>query len=211
MLLYRYIYNVYFHDTDDKNLDIKAEYKPEWLTLEKTGNKSAVLKGKALEAGEYVVVLTVSDGETETHQEYTIVVEESLNASWQTLGERAFSQIGFGFIFGTCSYDGDVYTFCPEADSRCVILTEFATSLEVAKSNVFHDELVDCLGEFRTINYWQNPSADLMPHITAADVTTSTPASVHDQIKEITVPASGATPATVVTIDHVMGVFYDKY
>ena len=109
-----YIYNVYFHDTDDKNLDIKAEYKPEWLTLEKTGNKSAVLKGKALEAGEYVVVLTVNDGETETHQEYTIVVEESLNASWQTLGERAFSQIGFGFIFGTCSYDGDVYTFLYE-------------------------------------------------------------------------------------------------
>ena len=107
--------------------------------------------------------------------------------------------------------NGDVYTFCPETDSRCVILTEFATSLEVAKSNVFHDELVDGLGEYRTINYWQNPSKDLMPHITAADVATSTPASVHDQVKEITVPASGQTPATVVTIDHVMGVFYDKY
>lgn len=107
--------------------------------------------------------------------------------------------------------NGDVYTFCPESDSRCVILTEFATSLEVAKSNVFHDELVDGLGEYRTINYWQNASDDLMPHITAADLTASTPASVHDQIKEITVPASGDTPATVVTIDHVMGVFYDKY
>lgn len=107
--------------------------------------------------------------------------------------------------------NGDVYTFCPESDSRCVILTEFATSLEVAKSNVFHDELVDGLGEYRTINYWQNASEDLMPHITAYDAGTSTPASVHDQIKEITVPASGATPATIVTIDHVMGVFYDKY
>ena len=107
--------------------------------------------------------------------------------------------------------NGDVYTFCPESDSRCVILTEFATSLEVAKSNVFHDELVDGLGEYRTINYWQNASTDLMPHITAADLDHSIAASVHDQISEITVPASGGTPATVVTIDHVMGVFYDKY
>ena len=107
--------------------------------------------------------------------------------------------------------NGDVYTFCPESDSRCVILTEFATTLEVAKSNVFHDELVDGLGEYRTINYWQNASADLMPRITAADLDHSIAASVHDQISEITVPASGATPATVVTIDHVMGVFYDKY
>lgn len=107
--------------------------------------------------------------------------------------------------------NGDVYTFCPESDSRCIMLTEFATSLEVAKSNVFHEELVDGLGEYRTINYWQNASSDLMPHITAADLSTSTPASVHDQIKEITVPASGETPATVVTIDHVMGVVFDKY
>ena len=109
--------------------------------------------------------------------------------------------------------NGDVYTFCPESDSRCIMLTEFATSLEVAKSNVFHDELVDGLGEYRTINYWQNASEDLMPHITAADATASPaiPASVHDQIKEITVPASGQTPATVVTVDHVMGVVFDKY
>lgn len=107
--------------------------------------------------------------------------------------------------------NGDTYTFCPESDSRCIMLTEFATTLEVAKSNVFHDELVDGLGEYRTINYWQNSSADLMPHITAADLDHSIPASVHDQISEITVPASGATPATVVTIDHVMGVVFDKY
>ena len=110
-----YIYNVYFHDTDDKDLIINAEYKPEWLTLEQTSNKSAFLKGKTSEAGEYTVVLTVSDGETQTYQEYTIVVEESLNASWETLGERAFSQVGYGFIFGTCSYDGDVYTFLYES------------------------------------------------------------------------------------------------
>ena len=107
--------------------------------------------------------------------------------------------------------NGDVYTFCPEEDTRCVLLTEFATELDVALGSVYHTEMVEGLGEYRTINYWQNASADLLPHITAADAGTSTPASVHDQIKEITVPASGETPATVVTINHVMGVLYDKY
>ena len=107
--------------------------------------------------------------------------------------------------------NGDVYTFCPEADSRCILLTEFAADLDVALGSVYHTEMVAGLGEYKTINYWQNPSADLMPVITAADAGTSTPASVHDQIKEITVPASGATPATVVTIDHVVGVVFDKY
>lgn len=107
--------------------------------------------------------------------------------------------------------NGDVYTFCPEEDSRCILLTEFAADLDVALGSVYHTEMVEGLGEYQTINYWQNASADLMPVITAADLSTSTPASVHDQIKEITVPASGATPATVVTIDHVMGVIFDKY
>ena len=107
--------------------------------------------------------------------------------------------------------NGDVYTFTPEEDSRCVLLTEFAADLDVALGSVYHTEMVAGLGEYQTINYWQTPGADLMPVITAADISTSTPASVHDQIKEITVPASGATPATVVTIDHVMGVIFDKY
>ena len=107
--------------------------------------------------------------------------------------------------------NGDVYTFCPEEDSRCILLTEFAADLDVALGSVYHTEMVAGLGEYQTINYWQNPSSALMPVITAYDAGTSTPASVHDQIKEITVPASGATPATVVTIDHVMGIIFDKY
>ena len=107
--------------------------------------------------------------------------------------------------------NGDVYTFTPESDSRTIILTEFAAELDVALSSVYHKELVDGLGEYQTINYWQNASADLIPQITAADISTSTPASVHDQISEITVPASGGTPATVVTIDHVMGIIFDRF
>lgn len=109
-----YIYNAYFHDTDDKNVVITVEQKPEWLTLQQIDNKSAIVTGKPNEAGEYTVVLKLTDGETEVYQEYTIVVSEALNASWETLGERAFSQVGYGFIFGTCSYGGDIYTFIYE-------------------------------------------------------------------------------------------------
>ena len=119
-----YIYNVYAHDTDDRNIVISVEQKPEWLTFEQKG-KSAVVKGTATEPGVYTVVLKVSDGEDETLQEYEITVLESLNANWETLGERAFSQVGYGFIFGTCSYAGDFYTFLYE--SGLPVLYKYST------------------------------------------------------------------------------------
>lgn len=99
--------------------------------------------------------------------------------------------------------NGDVYTFTPESDSRCVLLTEFATEMDVALSSVYHKELVDGLGEYQTINYWQNSSTDLIPQISAT--------SVHDEIKEITTPAVGETPAVVTTISNVVGVIFDRY
>lgn len=99
--------------------------------------------------------------------------------------------------------DGSVYTFTPEADSRCILLTEFAAEMDVALSSIYHKELVDGLGEYQTINYWQNASNDIIPQIASG--------SVHDEIKEITVPASGATPATVVTVSHCVGVIFDRY
>ena len=111
-----YIYNVYFHDTDDKDIVLSAEEKPEWLTLKQNDHKSAALSGTPTETGEYVVVLKVSDGEAESLQEFTIVVKDALNASWETLGVRAFTSVGYGFIFGTCSYDGNVYTFLSESN-----------------------------------------------------------------------------------------------
>ena len=119
-----YIYNVYAHDTDDRNIVISVEQKPEWLTFEQKG-KSAVVKGTATEPGVYTVVLKVSDGEDETLQEYEITVLESLNANWETLGQRAFSQVGYGFIFGTCSYAGDIYTFLYE--SGLPVLYKYST------------------------------------------------------------------------------------
>lgn len=110
-----YLYDIYVHDTDDKNLTIQVQAKPEWLNFEQHDNKSASIYGFTDKEGEYEVVLSVSDGETTTLQSYTIVVGSPLNASWETLGERAFSTIGYGFIFGTCSYDGKIYAFLHES------------------------------------------------------------------------------------------------
>lgn len=111
----QYLYNIYVHDTDDKNFMVSVEQKPEWLTFERYDRKSAAIYGMTDKAGEYEVILKVSDGKTETFQEYTIVVGEALNASWETLGERAFSTVGYGYILGTCSYNGNIYTFMYES------------------------------------------------------------------------------------------------
>lgn len=92
--------------------------------------------------------------------------------------------------------NGDVTTFTPEEDSRCVLLTEFAAELDVAMGSVYHTEMVSGLGNYRTINYWQNGTVDLLPQIASG--------SLHDQIAQ----TDGVTP---VTIDHVVGVVYDKY
>ena len=110
-----YIYDVYFHDTDNRDVVVSVEQKPEWLTLKQIDRKSAKLSGVPAQAGEYIVVLKVSDGADATYQEFTITVNDALNASWETLGERAFTQVGYGFIFGTCSYNGDIYTFLYES------------------------------------------------------------------------------------------------
>ena len=96
--------------------------------------------------------------------------------------------------------DGTVETFCPEEDTRCVLLTEFAAELDVALGSVYHKEMVQGTGVYRTINYWQNSSTALLPQIASG--------SVHDQIKET--ETSGESTKTT-TIDHVVGLFYDKY
>lgn len=96
--------------------------------------------------------------------------------------------------------DGTVETFCPEEDTRCVLLTEFAAELDVALGSVYHKEMVQGTGNYRTINYWQNSSTALLPQIGSG--------SVHDQVKET--ETDGDTTKTT-TIDHVVGLFYDRY
>lgn len=96
--------------------------------------------------------------------------------------------------------DGSVPCFSPESDSRCVLLTEFAAELDVALSSVYHKELVEGLGVYRTINYWQNGTKDIIPYIKSG--------SMHDQIVEVTSDTQGSETTT---INHVVGVIYDRY
>lgn len=113
--LVNYIYNIYVHDTDDKELTISVEEKPEWLTFEQYDNKSAAIYGSTSTPGEYEVVLKVSDGETETLQSYTIVVSEPLDETWTYLGQRSFTQgDSFMYILGSCTYNGYVYVLVKE-------------------------------------------------------------------------------------------------
>lgn len=95
--------------------------------------------------------------------------------------------------------DGSVPTFTPAEDSRAILLTEFAAELDVALGSVYHDELVRGLGDYRTINFWQNGTKDILPTIASG--------SLHDQVVE-TIADSGTTTAT---IDHVVGLFYDRF
>lgn len=96
--------------------------------------------------------------------------------------------------------DGTVPTFTPESDSRCVLLTEFAAELDVALGSVYHKEMVEGLGAYRKINYWQNGTKSLIPQIASG--------SLHDQVVE-RVKDSGEND--VVTINHVVGVLYDRF
>lgn len=45
----------------------------------------------------------------------TLDVTEPSAESWETLGERSFSSLNYGFILGTCSYDGDLYALLYES------------------------------------------------------------------------------------------------
>ena len=94
--------------------------------------------------------------------------------------------------------DGSVPTFTPAEDSRAILLTEFAAELDVALGSVYHTEMVKGLGDYRTINFWQNGTKDILPTIASG--------SLHDQVVE-TIADSVTTTAT---IDHVVGLFYDR-
>lgn len=96
--------------------------------------------------------------------------------------------------------DGTVPTFTPESDARCILLTEFAAELDVALGSVYHKEMVEGTGAYRTINFWQNGTVDLLPTIKSG--------SLHDQIKE---KVADAGDAQVTTIDHCVGVIYDRF
>lgn len=90
--------------------------------------------------------------------------------------------------------DGTCECFTPPEDVRVLLLEEFGTALDFVQSSVYHKELTD-VGEYRTIQYWQNGSTDLMPQISAT--------SVHDKIK--------VDDTVDYVIGPVVGFVYDKF
>lgn len=64
--------------------------------------------------------------------------------------------------------DGSLPTFTPADDLRVTMLNEFATALQFnMEADTFNKDLVS-VGEFNTINYWQNASTDLLPTLGAS-------------------------------------------
>ena len=61
--------------------------------------------------------------------------------------------------------DGTVETFTPADDLRVVMLDEVAKAIEFnMEADTFHRDLVS-VGEYNTINFWQNASTDLLPSL----------------------------------------------
>ena len=59
--------------------------------------------------------------------------------------------------------DGTVPTFTPRRDIRVTMLSEFARAIDFnMEADTFHRDLVS-VGEYNTINFWQNASDKLLP------------------------------------------------
>jgi hypothetical protein len=89
--------------------------------------------------------------------------------------------------------DGTVPTFTPAEDLRVVMLSEFARAIEFnMEADTFHRDLVS-VGEYNTINFWQNASDSLLP-------TLGVTAEVKTQIGD----------AEPVTISNIISVIFDR-
>lgn len=91
--------------------------------------------------------------------------------------------------------DGTVETFTPEEDVIVTMLAPMATALEVnMQSGVYHKELVE-IGEYDTINYWQNSGSSIIPDMA--------------EIGAIDTNLDGSGTAT--QMDNVVCLIHDKY
>lgn len=106
-----YLYNIYFHDPDNKELSITLTEGPSWLTLEQYDGKSAALFGVPAVAGNYDVVLTLADETHTTTQEFTIEVHEPLSGSWEYVGPRGFTPSDMQPFGIGMDGEGNLYVF----------------------------------------------------------------------------------------------------
>lgn len=90
--------------------------------------------------------------------------------------------------------DGTIETFTPADDLRVTLLSEFARSIEFnMEADTFHNDIVS-VGEYNTINFWQNSSDDMLP-------TLGVTAEVKTNVGE----------ADPVTVSGVVGTIFDRY
>lgn len=90
--------------------------------------------------------------------------------------------------------DGSIETFTPADDLRVTLLSEFARSIEFnMEADTFHNDIVS-VGEYNTINFWQNSSDDMLPSLGVT-------AEVKTNVGE----------ASPVTVSGVVGTIFDRY
>lgn len=91
--------------------------------------------------------------------------------------------------------DGSVPTFTPEEDIRVTMLTEVDKAIVCSMlADTFHNDLLS-IGEYNTINFWQNASNSLLPSL-----------GVTAEIKY-----QGEDDETATTISSIGAVLYDRY
>ncbi len=91
-----YTYTIFAHDPDNTDIEINSTNLPGWLTLSETSrlgfiHNKATLTGTPTSAGSYNITLSISDGEYEIEQSFTIVVQGSTGSSWELIGEAGFT------------------------------------------------------------------------------------------------------------------------
>jgi len=116
-----YTYGVFTHDPDNSDLEIIGTEMPSWLTLSETStlghiHNSATLTGTPINAGNYDVTLTISDGEYEIEQTFTIVVEGALAGSWELIGDAGFTNGDAYNQDMAIADDGTIYLITRDAD-----------------------------------------------------------------------------------------------
>ena len=177
------------------------------IALQLNSTARGVLRELILQAyngGREVKLMTLYNtifGFTSSDPGYVTLADWNQNETFKIWCQSTILKLRKGIADYNEKYnDGTVETFTPEADSRAIFLADFATDMDVALGSVYHTELVKGLDEYRTINFWQNGTTELVPMIQSG--------SLHDQIVE-KVADAGASQVT--TINHVVGLLFDRY
>ena len=177
------------------------------IALQLNATARGVLRELILQAyngGREVKLITLYNtifGFTSSDPGYVTLADWNQNETFKIWCQSTILKLRKGIAdFNEKYNDGTVETFTPEADSRAIFLADFATDMDVALGSVYHTELVKGLDQYRTINFWQNGTTELVPMIKSG--------SLHDQIVE-KVADSGSSQVT--TIDHCVGLLFDRY